>query len=360
MNYTNTNAPVTANAAVTSNSLGSGSFPPIQKQKITIQTPTSQPPVKKETFFSKLMKNKPVLGVLGILFFAVLVGGVLFINSIIAGRNNVNNGPSRASQAGSCVYTINVPLNSCNGGCSDANDCASGLSCLAGKCMNPNCATDSTCSCATSTPTATPTATPVIYSCNSSCSNDAQCQTSNSAYVCYLNYCRLGTNTASTTCQAAAQVSPTPAVVYNCNGSCTTDAQCQSGNAGYICSRDNGNVCRLASNVSSTSCQSVIYVAPTPLAGCNQTCVSNSDCASSSYVCSDTGAGRKCRLANSVNSDTCSAPAVVYTQPTAQPVATAKPTKPTTLPVSGSNDTIKFIMAGAGAIFLGALSLLVL
>jgi hypothetical protein len=48
--------------------------------------------------------------------------------------------------------------------------------------------------------TATPTPTPTPLTCNGSCTSDAECQAVNSLYVCYSATCRLATNPSDATC----------------------------------------------------------------------------------------------------------------------------------------------------------------
>ncbi len=150
---------------------------------------------------------------------------------------------------------------------------------------------------------------------------------------------------------------PTP-TTYSCNGPCSNDSQCQSVNTSYVCYYGS---CRLNSNVSSTTC-----TPPAPLATCNQSCSTNADCAYSNYICFDTGAGKYCRLDSYPTSTTCQPPAPV-TYYTPAPVYSAppysappQPVKPQKLPVSGSKDSIKFVLGGAGAVILGGAALLLL
>ncbi len=88
-------------------------------------------------------------------------------------------------------------------------------------------------------PTPIPTPTPTTYSCNSSCTTNAQCQTANAAYICSSGKCRLNGNVGSTTC------------TYKCNSSCVSDAECQTVNPDYICS---SGKCRMKYNPNATNC----------------------------------------------------------------------------------------------------------
>ena len=222
----------------------------------------------------------------------------------------------------------------------------------------------------TASPSATPTATPTgtltptpttIYSCNSDCTLDSQCQTANADYICSVeegNKCRLASNPTSETCQPKEQT-------YSCNSSCETDAQCQTANVNYICSSEYGNVCRLASNPSANNCQPPVYATPTPVPGCNDICSTNADCtvANPNYFCFQTPDGtNRCRLDAYPNSDTCTAPqesvVVPPTQVAQQP--TPQPTLPPQLPETGASDWFTWMKVGLATVGVGAALLLLL
>lgn len=202
--------------------------------------------------------------------------------------------------------------------------------------------------------------TTTTYTCGSSCTTDAQCQTANASYVCDSNLgniCRMDSNRGSANCQP-------PAQTYACDSSCSTDAQCQSANQNYVCDSSTSH-CRLNSNPTASNCQPTTPVVVTPAVGCNQTCSTNADCASINHICVQTGSGLKCRLANYVNSDTCSAPGTTSVGPITSTTTVAntpaQPQKPAALPSTGSTDTtIHFLLMGTGAVILGALGLLLL
>lgn len=260
------------------------------------------------------------------------------------------------------------------------------------------------------------TTTTTTYSCNSACTTDAQCESANGDYVCFDSgngrFCRLDSNTSSTTCQPG-----TGGQTYSCNSTCTTDEQCRGANASYVCIDENGSkYCRLDSNRSSTSCttptntyacnstcttneqcqsasssyvcydtgsgkycRNQSYVAqtnclapnqptPTPTIGCNQTCATNADCSNPDHICYSTESGMKCRLADYVNSASCTKPG---TTSTTTPTAPTTPTSTTTttpvnpedvaeLPVAGTQDLVKMLGAGAAALVLGGLFILLL
>lgn len=201
---------------------------------------------------------------------------------------------------------------------------------------------------ATPSPTATVTPSPTTtpsYACNSGCSTDAQCQGVNAGYICHpdLKVCRLDTNRNSSSCQA-------PANSYACNSSCTTNAQCQTANGSYICS---SGQCRLDSNPAASNCQPNNYVPPTPTVGCNQVCSSNADCSNPDHICSTTGNGNRCRLADYTNSESCTKPQTVSTP--------GQPTLPQELPQTGAFDDFNlWIKAGLAALGIGAALLLLL
>lgn len=205
-------------------------------------------------------------------------------------------------------------------------------------------------------PSVSPSPSPTTYICNGPCTTDEQCRTVNAGYICSAadgNRCRLDSNRGSATC--------TPAVsTYTCNSACTTNAQCQTANSSYICSEAH---CRLDSNPTATSCLPSVYVPPTPVVGCNITCSTNADCSASNHICADTSTGRRCRLDNYPNSETCTPPDMVYryTAAAPTPAASTQPELPPELPRTGAGDNVvKFLLIGAIAVILGALGLLLL
>lgn len=205
----------------------------------------------------------------------------------------------------------------------------------------------------TPSPSPSPSPSPT-YSCNGSCTTDEQCRSVNAGYICSVEAgykCRLDSNRNSETCTP-------PTNSYSCNSGCTTNAQCQTANSSYICYSGN---CRLDSNPTAANCLPNNYQ-PSPMVGCNYSCNTNADCASGDHICFDTSSGKRCRLANYPNSETCTTPKVVYSSPTTTTVTQQpQPEKPVKLPVAGTGDkTIKFFMVGAGAVILGALGLLLL
>ncbi len=102
--------------------------------------------------------------------------------------------------------------------------------------------------------------------------------------------------------------------------------------------------------------------------GCNQVCVTNSDCAATNQICYDTGSGKKCRLESNVTSSACSQATTTSTtttttaqvSPSPTATATTQPALPEELPVAGATDGWKFMLGGAAALLLGAAALLLL
>ncbi|MBU0978663.1 hypothetical protein KKF92_02425 [Patescibacteria group bacterium] len=164
----------------------------------------------------------------------------------------------------------------------------------------------------TATPAITLTPTPTrAFACDSACETDGNCQTVNAEYICaasYGNKCRLDANRESNTCSARSNT-------YVCNSHCDTTDECRTANSNYKCSTTYGNVCRLAANEGASNCQPINYVAMAssvaPLAGCNETCQSNANCAYTNYICYSTSSGNVCRLDQYPNSANCQPPAVV-------------------------------------------------
>lgn len=212
-----------------------------------------------------------------------------------------------------------------------------------------SCSVEVTVSTPGSTPTPNPTPTPSTYSCNSDCTTDAQCQTANSAYVCSAadgNKCRLDTNRSSATCTP-------PVNTYTCNSACTSNEQCVTIGSDFTCYLNN---CRRQSNPTAANCALLVTPTPSPVPGCNEVCVTNGDCSNPNHICVTTADGsNRCRLDNYPNSTTCSVP----------PIQSVGPTKgaslPQELPVAGGlGDTLKTVIAGVGAVVIGALAILLL
>lgn len=192
-------------------------------------------------------------------------------------------------------------------------------------------------------PSPSPTPTPSTFNCNTSCTTDAQCQTANAQYVCsqaHGNRCRLDTNRASESCQPATGT-------YACNSTCTTDAQCQTASSSYVCSQGN---CRLNTALTATNCRVPGQTPPPAAVGCNKTCATNQDCANTDHICYN---GR-CKLDEYVNSETCTPPQVTKGgQPT-------QPDLPEELPETGAEDVKNWFFAGLGVLGIGALLLFLL
>ena len=104
----------------------------------------------------------------------------------------------------------------------------------------------------------------------------------------------------------------------------------------------------------SPSSTTIAYVTPTPAVGCNQSCVTNADCVSSTQICVQTSSGQKCRLETDVNSETCT------TESSTTVAQTGSTPAPSTLPVAGSTDIFKAFLIGAAAVVLGVFGLLLL
>ncbi len=178
------------------------------------------------------------------------------------------------------------------------------------------------------------------YTCDSACTSDAQCKTSNADYVCSSGKCRLEDNTSSTSCQAES---------FYCNKTCDSDSQCQTANTAYVCATtEDGKRCRLGTNSADHACQAAVTPTPTPTPtlGCNATCVNNADCSNPSHICHQ----GQCRLSTNVESTSCTVPLAQGQQPT----------PPTELPVTGPAEWGTWLKAGAVVLGIGALLLLLL
>ncbi|MBP7768767.1 hypothetical protein KA082_02975, partial [Candidatus Woesebacteria bacterium] len=123
--------------------------------------------------------------------------------------------------------------------------------------------------------------------------------------------------------------------------------------------------CRLTSNTASSTCQPATTPTPTPtpgtptptptpVVGCNDTCSANADCSNSAHICYS----NQCRLADNVESETCSSPTPEVT-PTPVMIA-EQPALPEELPQTGPSDWINWLKAGLVTLGIGATLLLLL
>jgi hypothetical protein len=142
----------------------------------------------------------------------------------------------------------------------------------------------------------TPTPTPVIgvggvvvRQCNESCTASSQCAVN---LRCYEGACRLATNVSSSSCSTQTD----QGLNRSCNQYCADSRECQSG---YSCFN---NQCRRPDNPDSASCAIPTQSTTAAIAqSCNKSCNSNKDCATN-LRCSD----GVCRLATNPSSLTCS------------------------------------------------------
>ena len=289
--------------------------------------------------------------------FAV-IGGTLYTRDNAGGKCRLTSTPTAVNCQGT------TPTYSCGSTCTTDTQCQdttkggnTGYSCFGATGAKV---------CRLTANTASTTCEPaaVTYACNTACTSDAQCKTVNNDYICAAdqgNRCRLDTNRGSATCAA-------PPKTYTCNATCDTTADCQSYNTNYVCYNaggTTGKVCRLTGNETNTSCQSASAPPPTPAIGCNQTCATNADCSNTAHICYDTTlvgqtAGKVCRLANYVNSATCTTPSgsVVYTPPAE--TKGGQPALPAELPQTGPEDWLNWLKAGLITLGVGAALLLLL
>lgn len=202
----------------------------------------------------------------------------------------------------------------------------------------------------------------------------------------FRNIATITTNsTTNHTCEITLKVEKP---VYECNSSCVSNEDCKTISSNHICyNTGNGNFCRLASNPTDTSCKPVKPTptatpkvtptppptgpgtplpSPTPIIGCNDICISNSDCANSNHICMTTSDGsNRCRLPDYPNSTTCTAtvasttpPEVITQQPTH--VTPQQPVLPTELPQTGPADWLNWLKAGLVTLGIGTALFLLL
>ncbi|MBW7955414.1 hypothetical protein H3C66_01655 [Patescibacteria group bacterium] len=225
----------------------------------------------------------------------------------------------------------------CGSSCSTTSECPQDHTCNNGTCQLTACVNGAACT----------TDQCRVTACGSSCSTTSECPNDHSCNngTCKLNACVNGASCSGDQCRVTA-----------CGSTCSTNADCPND---HTC---NGGTCKLTACVNGANCDSnqCSIVNPSPVAspvlGCNDTCVNNSDCKSASQICVDTTSGRRCRLETNITSDTCTpaGQAVAQGQPSPQPQ------QPTSLPVAGSADVLKAMGVGALAIILGIVGFLAL
>lgn len=139
-------------------------------------------------------------------------------------------------------------------------------------------------------PTDTGGGTGGVSSCNESCSSNNDCAAN---HRCYNGQCRLATNVSSTTCANPADAG----LSFVCNEYCANSNECAAGLSCYF------NRCRNPLNLESTSCAAPSQqVAQAIVSSCNQACATHKDCAAN-LLCNPTS--NTCRLATNPGSSTC-------------------------------------------------------
>lgn len=133
-----------------------------------------------------------------------------------------------------------------------------------------------------------------VKSCNESCTSNNECPVNHSCYDTGSGKkCRLATNVSSTTCAGITD----NGLNRTCNEYCADSRECKSG---YTCWY---NSCRNPENVESQSCADLSTVQKeTVIKSCNESCTANADCAVNMRCYNNT-----CRLASNPSSTSCSA-----------------------------------------------------
>ena len=149
---------------------------------------------------------------IGILLLTAVLGVTVFLTVMKLNTTEpvAPTAPQSKPQAATAACTVEfkitvntptptvTPPAQCNGECTTNAQCPSEMVCSSGRCRNPQCTGEDDCSCpgTTVTPTVTPTATPVLQ-CNGDCSSNAQCPAS---MVCSSGKCRNAQCTGETDC----------------------------------------------------------------------------------------------------------------------------------------------------------------
>ena len=130
----------------------------------------------------------------------------------------------------------------------------------------------------------------IANSCNQYCESNADCAVNLS---CYYNVCRLATNPSSSVCSAQQDLGPNK----QCNQECGSSKECAQGLSCW-----NGS-CRNPSNVENTSCAAqTAKEKEVSVNSCGEFCSSNAEC-DINFRCYQSA----CRLATNPSSLTCSA-----------------------------------------------------
>lgn len=236
----------------------------------------------------------------------------------------VSPSPTPIVCGSTCASTAECPQDhTCNTGVCQLTACVNGQPCSADQCR--------------------------VTACGGSCASTAECPNDHicNGGVCQLNACvNNGASCSSDLCRITA-----------CGSSCSSNTDCPND---HQC---NGGVCKLNACINGATCDdnqcNVVNTNPSPVAspvlGCNDACVNNSDCKSSTQICVDTTNGRRCRLETNITSDTCTPAGQA-----AAPQTPAQPQQPAALPVAGSADVLKAMAVGALAIILGIVGFLAL
>ena len=156
----------------------------------------------------------------------------------------------------------------------------------------------------------------------------------------------------NTNCLGAISLASDDEGTLSCNDSCTADSECSDVNANWYCSTDT-NRCRLKSNPISTSCLAKIPSNNnnTMEAGCNEICITNSDCSNSNQICVTTSDGsNRCRLESYTNSTSCTITGSSGTQPSL----------PGELPETGPENWLNWLKAGLTTLGIGTALFLLL
>ena len=149
-------------------------------------------------------------------------------------------------------------------------------------------------------------------------------------------------------CQGLIELKATDTTELSCNDSCTTNAQCSDVNSNWYCDPDSDK-CRRESNPTSTNCAVKIVNDdsddPAAIVGCNETCVTNSDCTNNDHICVTTADGsNRCRLESYTSSVSCVLPTG----------ATPQPSLPPALPQTGPEDWLNWLKAGLITLGIGS------
>lgn len=258
------------------------------------------------------------------------------VNDAVALNTQINNSATISDNVNSAVCTRSILVAEatsqlqCNSVCQSDKECDGNLTCInvggTFLCRDPQDPDDSTCGAPTPTPTftpsntptgtLTPTATPTRTPTPTNTATPSNTPTSTPTRTPTNTPTNTPTSTPTRTPTATPTNTPTRTPTNTpTNTPTSTPTRTPTATAMATATRTPTNTPTGTLTPSATPSRTNTPTAtftpsntPTTrvLASCNQNCTTNADCADSAAICYSTSNGNRCRLANNVNSETCS------------------------------------------------------